>query len=527
MDGSIIADVISTAGCESYFPERQTPLIDRTRDCGVCFSGGGTRSLAASMGQLRGLYKLGLLSGTRYISSVSGGSWAATNYVYYKSGAANDTQLLGKGPSSAERSTWTLEEWGKSLSSSNLAAPATKSFLSDFLKQPKKNNLSWINTVRDTFFSPFGLDQPNYFSLDHNSVSAILEANRDTQPEWSHDQFDICKDARPYLIVNATMLWPIERELFHHTHPHRIPIQFTPLYVGNAHHLELNTNKAQSNTNFGGGFISPYALGSSGPNSLPGPNRMMPKPESPFSLWHASGISSAAFAYPVADSVLVDTPIARFMPKINYWAVADAEHSEDHSMEQTLADGGALDNTGLMALLQRQVKSIVVFINSEVPISKSNNKVIIDRDIAPLFGVDNTELPNNTVFEASAYDDLLENLWETNKVNGGLCLHRQSYTTLENNWFGTPSYAVDILWVYNSPVEKWIQSLSKDMQKTVRYGVKGFGELSHFPNYKTIGEEFLHMVELTSAQVSCIADMHAWSIEQNSTIFNAMLSQQN
>jgi hypothetical protein len=192
-----------------------------------------------------------------------------------------------------------------------------------------------------------------------------------------------------------------------------------------------------------------------------------------------------------------------------------------------LADGGALDNTGLMALLQRQVKSIVVFINSEVPTSKSNNKVIIDRDIAPLFGVDNTELPNNTVFEASAYDDLLENLWETNKVNGGLCLHRQSYTTLENNWFGTPSYAVDILWVYNSPVEKWIQSLSKEMQKTVRYGVKGFGELSHFPNYKTIGEEFLHMVELTSAQVSCIADMHAWSIEQNSTIFNAMLSQQN
>ena len=141
MDGSIIADVISTAGCESYFPERQTPLIDRTRDCGVCFSGGGTRSLAASMGQLRGLYNLGLLSGTRYISSVSGGSWAATNYVYYKSGAANDIQLLGKGPSSAERSTWTLEEWGKSLSPSNLAAPATKSFLSDFLKQQKKKKL--------------------------------------------------------------------------------------------------------------------------------------------------------------------------------------------------------------------------------------------------------------------------------------------------------------------------------------------------------------------------------------------------
>ena len=64
------------------------------------------------------------------------------------------------------------------------------------------------------------------------------------------------------------------------------------------------------------------------------------------------------------------------------------------------------------------------------------------------------------------------------------------------------------------------------MQKTVRNGVKGFDELSHFPNYKTIGAEFLHMIELTSAQVSCIADMHAWSIEENRPVFKAMLSLQ-
>lgn len=137
MDRAIIANVLFTAGCGSYFPEQHTPLINRTGDCGICFSGGGTRSMAAAMGKLRGLYNLGLLSGTRYISSGSGGSWAAAIYGYYKSAAGNDTELLGQGPSSSERSTWTLKDWTDNLSPLNLAAPATKSFLSDFLKQIK------------------------------------------------------------------------------------------------------------------------------------------------------------------------------------------------------------------------------------------------------------------------------------------------------------------------------------------------------------------------------------------------------
>ncbi len=40
----------------------------------VCFSGGGTRSLAATVGQLRGLVALGLLDQVGYLSCVSGSS---------------------------------------------------------------------------------------------------------------------------------------------------------------------------------------------------------------------------------------------------------------------------------------------------------------------------------------------------------------------------------------------------------------------------------------------------------------------
>ena len=43
---------------------------------GVCFSGGGSRALSATMGQLRGLRALGVLDDVLFISSVSGGTWA-------------------------------------------------------------------------------------------------------------------------------------------------------------------------------------------------------------------------------------------------------------------------------------------------------------------------------------------------------------------------------------------------------------------------------------------------------------------
>jgi len=71
------------------------------QNTGVCFSGGGTRALAATMGQLRGLDHLRLIEGIDYISCVSGGSWAAVPYTYYHTkssggaGPVDDASLLG------------------------------------------------------------------------------------------------------------------------------------------------------------------------------------------------------------------------------------------------------------------------------------------------------------------------------------------------------------------------------------------------------------------------------------------------
>src|SRR5262245_12168821 len=62
------------------FPE-DAQVADR-KDFGVAFSGGGTRSAAAAVGQLRGLIQNDWLDSVRYITGVSGGSWAAVPFTY-------------------------------------------------------------------------------------------------------------------------------------------------------------------------------------------------------------------------------------------------------------------------------------------------------------------------------------------------------------------------------------------------------------------------------------------------------------
>ena len=63
------------------------PMHNR-KNIAVCFSGGGSRALTCAWGQLLGLNTLKdesgkpLLDEVRYISSVSGGSWAAVLYTF-------------------------------------------------------------------------------------------------------------------------------------------------------------------------------------------------------------------------------------------------------------------------------------------------------------------------------------------------------------------------------------------------------------------------------------------------------------
>jgi hypothetical protein len=84
----------------SFFPERdddelQAGDLASRPNTGIAFSGGGTRSAAATLGYIRGLNELNLLDNVRYVSCVSGGSWACTPFIYLP-GDWTDETFLGQ-----------------------------------------------------------------------------------------------------------------------------------------------------------------------------------------------------------------------------------------------------------------------------------------------------------------------------------------------------------------------------------------------------------------------------------------------
>ena len=107
----------------------------------------------------------------------------------------------------------------------------------------------------------------------------------------------------------------------------------------------------------------------------------MPRPSEPFSIWHASGISSAAYGY---DFAKFDQKWG--LPQMTYWAAERSAESAKLAREQKFSDGGNLENLGVMALLQRGVERIVIFVNSSTPIVGSDGGTQLDADIGPLFG---------------------------------------------------------------------------------------------------------------------------------------------
>jgi len=70
-------------------PELQLANIAVRPASAILFSGGGSRSFTATIGYLAALTELGLLDSTRYISGVSGGSWATVLYAFSNSSSNN------------------------------------------------------------------------------------------------------------------------------------------------------------------------------------------------------------------------------------------------------------------------------------------------------------------------------------------------------------------------------------------------------------------------------------------------------
>ena len=150
-------------------------------------------------------------------------------------------------------------------------------------------------------------------------------------------------------------------------------------------------------------------------------------------------------------------------------------------------DGGFMDNFGLMPLLARRVKKIVICLNSDTPIRIDDDITEMIPNIEHFFGVVDRVYGStgfgsrgrNQVFENiptnPMYDDCVEEMVEgirNNRDQHGVSFFVSSYKVLQNRNYGIEPYDVEVFWYFTetSPMsEAVIDALEADYDNILGY----------------------------------------------------------
>lgn len=527
-------EVFVNAPGELRFLEQQLGLHADRPSVGLCFSGGGARALSAAMGQYRALTQLGLMDKVRVIASVSGGTWASFIYTYYCAGAADDAQLLG--PITAPGDI-TMKSLREPLPRSCMGWVVTQTFdrtiFLDLFRDPLPE--VWMRVIGEMILAPFGLydpERPRTISLDEAAVARIL-ARQAEGSGISADQFVTARPGRPFLVSNACLLAPTQIGTLHAETP--VLFEFTPLYVGSPNPMQVTYDPRHSDKvtlEVGGGSLEPFGFGGAHPSEIDAATQVVElhPPTRACTTEFIAGTSSAAPAG-VLEELPGYTHLRELTPEAPYWPLREGPLPAAQDFD--VGDGGVLENYGLISLLLRRLETVVVFINTDVPLGLDYDptgpirKSVIDSYLPPLFGLQDPSLGtatlNNQVFATTDYAKVVREL-QAAKRSGGAVMAVTSLTTIENRWWGVPAgHEVRVCWMYLDRSAKWEASIGS---RRVRWNIwRGnhcrlfAGPFKHFPHYKTISEIPLELIDLTDAQVRLLADLSCWCVTSNADRF--------
>ncbi len=494
--------------------QRADVLAEPLPKTAVCFSGGGTRSLAATVGQLRGLAALGLLDQVGYLSCVSGSSWAVVPYLYAPDG---ETRLGGV------RRPEDLTLAGLDcLDARSLLLPATRRFrdtLETLDADPTVGpDQVWTRAVGETFLAPVGLyDAGDPIGFGPASGSVVSGAGGGAVPvPRCHRPLA----ARPFPVVHSTLNWPEARS----TSQQQLPFEYTPLYVGSPQRRVLLDARAGART-IGGLFVEPLGFGCGAPQTevaADGRVAVQPPPR-PFTLGDMIGASSA-FNTPDRD--------VRAYPHARYWTFSAADGGPC-AVNDLFTDGGDVDTLALLGMLRRRIPAVVVFINSVWPLALDYDPRHwpdggqIDPAVAPLFGQPSPRWRQNRVFPTAAYREVVS-AWQTAKRAGRPLVASTRLRVEPNAWWGIEGgWEVDVCWVYNDRVSSWEARLRDEVRRVLpsSAGATPDAALARFPHYRTVGENAGALTRLTPTQANLLAELAGWGVLESGDALQALLEE--
>ncbi len=585
---------------------------------GICFSGGGSRALTCAWGQMLGLQTANIFNKARYISSVSGGTWATSIYSFLPENIT-DVDLLGTyfTPENLSLQTQSGKFNVNNLGSYSIGNSPNGMHLGEllvlsgvFLLLNKKSDYKWLwaSLVAQRVLNPFNLrakgnkiwNSTNYFSLSETYVSNNFPTQAPTK-----DQLYFLRSGRPFPIMNNNIIIPLTNPNSAVGNTILMPNQVTPV-AGGVRGVSPNGSP------IGGGFVESYGVSSTLNQSGVSGAEVNVEVDQPYSLIDIVSTSSAFFAGTIAqyldeqlqdpekkknfitelekalseenkksllqdledgvedildviekrlDGIFLDNfvGLTSIIPTYNYWPVATVSENK----EMQFADGGNLDNTGILGMLSQTELgthnndpiNIIAFDNTDTPLEKKAGKIIAANQAAALFGIDfETGLPftqeqkdpNNkafkntsliTVFQnsldsngATKFQNLVNGLYASNcgslegvpndsKVNTAPAFFEMELTTVENQIAGVSvGRKVNLLYIQNAKMLNWQNQIGdtnlkeaiiegQEAQNDILKKINPKTPFLNFPYYST----FLK-VGLTPEESNSLSQMWAWAI---------------
>lgn len=573
-------DALNKHKCEPDMVLTGGKMFKNKKSVGLAFSGGGGRSHACTLGYLRALHWLGELDDVKYISGVSGSTWTLVPYFYNDTGC-DLGKLLGVDKFIERHAKLGISMRGHKLDRVSCSYEGEyldhETYLGCVLPKYSSNSLLiryfmdsykylaagektrvWCYMLGRVLLAPFGLLNTCLLCPEKQySQNHLDKFPLNINQEKCHIHYS---NQGPMLLVSASVVDHNKpKSLINTDFKHMI---FSPLYSGIVNDYVIDGHQC------GQYFLHTYSFH---PRSTYHLTRNLHKMMLPtchpvddihrFNLFDIIGTSSTAFGI-VMEKLGIEfaTPDYRIptlhkvdhthdtenfeLKEIKKEIVCEIEKEvedsvdiqskiESHVIDKCeelkrvcLIDGGIIDNTGILPLLQRGIEEITLFVNSKYELKKGMTIEEIDEKIdMPLKQIftGNCEevylggykyVNRFQMFSNEADNDwmrLLESL-KNNIDNKGI-----GYAEIENLWtlrnhdFKISRYLVSKLKIfYLYPTKSWYDNRIDDDVKFL-LTKKDYKE---FPYIKTIFEEgnwVSQLLYLSQEKVNLLADLCCWT----------------
>gem|GEM_PF-2756930 len=516
------------------FPE--TKYIATKKNVGIAFSGAGTRSAAATLGELRALNTLGLLDTIKYISTVSGSTWSALTFTYLPP-TEKDADFLGAYIAPQNLTLKDLTETPNGSLAYCIAHAHTfpRSIKHWLLLEGRRKHAGILN---DIYLKRIDLGKKHkYFTYNSESDSDIVSRNIDLK---LYDFYTVNPNHnRPYLIMNSTFVGGkgnaqgLNNNCF----------EVTPLYSG------LPYYNVESKIPAGGGYYETFGINNKRISTIRNNNMAVVKVSHKtemFSLADAMAISGRTFyASPNRNGIMnynAYRKLAIWSP-YQYW---NTDFFIKKGTEKfTFADATDFDNLGIIPLLRRKVDKIIVFVNATQPIQINKLGVAIDESITRLFGefsnyneVERYKTAPHILYNDKGQLDTLKNRLLNLKHANEPLIYTAQYEVYDNARFGiftNPNWhSVQITWVYSDNPQPYYSKLKdKEIRNLHRQGklnqhvskkYRDNNETGQFPFYVAAwGSSLLKGLDYKNEHVNLMAHYSAWVIMDNAEYFKKII----